>query len=184
VEPEPVEDAPLDIEALTLQLASKAKAEAEACVAVERAELATAIETMNQAADTLKTLRREALDQAGADIAALVLALTERVLDKSLALHPDALRGVITSALDHLPEAEEVVVNVSPGMLEMVSRNQDPRIHLRPDANLKGGCVVRTPHVTLDATLEAAMSGVDTAVRTWLTEQPWVTEWMLEESDR
>ena len=161
-----------------------AKAEAQAhweaklAAAVTEAEQNAAV--LAQGVSQLEGLRVEVLKQTAEDIGSLVRLIAERVLDQSLALHPEALKSVVQHALEQLPEAENLVVHVSPGQVEQITRVVDNRCRIQPDADVGAGCVIRSRHVTLDSTLEAAMEGVDSAVRTWLTEQPWVSDWMLE----
>ena len=65
-------------------------------------------------------------------------------------------------------------------MMEQVSRALNENCKLVADTELGGGVSVCTRHVSIDASLEAAMNGVDAAVKAWLSEQPWVTDWMLQ----
>ena len=173
-----------ELEALKAQLLEQARAEAQAEVAEDRNALASALAELETATSTVHGLKHEALSEGAQDMAAVILAVTERVLKQSLALHPDALKTVIQRALEQLPEAEQITVHVSPGTLAQVNTLNEPRCRIVADGDVEAGCVLRSSRVTVDATVEATIKGVDDAVRAWLAEQPWVTEWMLAEVDR
>ena len=181
---EAVDEEPPDLEALRAQWIAEAKASAEAELEAEREQLRQTAALLQQALDEAARARRQALEAASNDIGELVIAMTERVLDTSMAVHPDALRGLVSRAIEQLPEAEEVAVMVVPGQVEQVSRALDPRCRIVPDPEIGSGCIVRPRLVKLDATLEATMSGIKHAVKSWLSEQPWVTDWMIEQVER
>ena len=179
-------DGPSDLTPEQQYEAAVAAAQAEAQAHWE-SKLASAVAEAEETAAVLaagvaqlESLRAEVLKEAAEDIGAIVRLVSERVLDQSMAMHPDALKTIVSQALEQLPEAESVTIHVSPGQVEQITRAVDGRCRVQPDAEVGSGCIIRSRHVTLDSTLEAAMEGVDAAVRTWLTEQPWVSDWMLE----
>jgi len=174
----------VDIDALKEEYLALAREEARAELEAERTALVEAREELERVTVAVASLKREALEEGAQDMAAVIRAVVERVLTHSLALHPDALRTVIDRALEQMPEAEHVVVHVSPGTLAQVNTVSDARCRLVANADVESGCVLRSAHVTVDATVEAVLKGVDEATRAWLAEQPWVTDWMLAEVDR
>ncbi len=173
----PPESDPAYVEEMleTARRAGRAEAMAELQPRID--ELEEMVESLGPALESLSTLRRQALEQAAGDVGDIIRAVCGRVLDESFSTQPGALTRIITDALAQLPEAEEVQIAVPPGMLEHVARAVDPRFRscVVPDGNISTGCVVRTRYVTLDATLEAALAGVDAAVHEWLGVQPWNT---------
>jgi hypothetical protein len=153
--------------------AGRAEAFAELRPEIERMEKTLA--TLGPALDSIAGLRRQALEQAADDVGDIIRAVCGRVLDEAFSTQPRALARIITDAVAQLPEAEDVQIAVPPGMLEHVARAIDPRFRscVVPDHTIGNGCVVRTRYVTLDATLEAALAGVDAAVHEWIGLQPW-----------
>jgi flagellar biosynthesis/type III secretory pathway protein FliH len=151
------------------------RAEAMAELRPEIEQLERTLATLGPALESIATLRRQALEQAADDVGGIIRAVCGRVLDEAFSTQPSALARIITDAVSQLPEAEDVQIAVPPGMLEHVARAIDPRFRacVVPDDTIGNGCVVRTRYVTLDATLEAALAGVDAAVHEWIGLQPW-----------
>ncbi|NCG18046.1 MAG: hypothetical protein GWP91_03415 [Rhodobacterales bacterium] len=179
-EPEPEPEPPIDVEALRAELLEEVRVQAQAELAEAIAETQATTATLAAALVEVAQLRHQALQQAADDVGTIVIALSRRLLDQSLAVHPDALPALVRQALEQLPEDEKIEVHVAPGMMEQVSRALNENCKLVADTELGGGVSVCTRHVSIDASLEAAMNGVDAAVKAWLSEQPWVTDWMLQ----
>ncbi len=177
-EPEP-EPEPVDIEALLAEAREqgraegRAEAEAEAAEAVADAQALVA--ELGPAVEALETLRHEALAQAADDVAELVLLFARRVVDRSLALHPDALPSLVSDAVAQLPNRDQLSIAVAPHLAERLSRSlpHELREKVVADTELENGCVVRTRHVSIEATLAHASEGLERAVRAWLSEQWW-----------
>jgi len=148
----------------------RSQATAEAVEAAAEAQLDhTALDDALQA---LANARADALRQSADDVAQIVIALANRVVGESLALHPDALPGIVRQALARLPDGEEVWIDVRPEDIERLSKflPESRHVHLVPKP-LTGGCVVRTRYASLESTLEAVMEGVEAAVTAWANEQ-------------
>jgi flagellar biosynthesis/type III secretory pathway protein FliH len=114
--------------------------------------------------------RKAALVQASEDVAALVLELAQRVLGASLAIHPEALPGLVRAAIERLPDEDELWIRVPPDVVERVSAaiSDRHRSRVKGDPALTTGCVVETRHVSIDASLEAVSAGIAEATQAWL----------------
>ena len=156
-------------------------AEAEAGAEARAAEMTAEIASLRQEQQALQGLlegvravRAEALRQAARDVGDLVVAVVQRVVGDSLALHPDALAGVVEGAVAALPDDEEVVVRVPVGFEGRVAAALGSNRGLRvvPDAEISAGCVVQTTYASIEASLDAAMEGIEAAVDAWLATHP------------
>ncbi len=182
-EPEPVaegaEPEPVDVEALVAEAEARGReagrAQADAELAEERAALDAEREALQGALGRIEGLRHEALAQAADDVAELVLLFARRVVDRSLALHPEALPALVMEAVGHLPNREKVSIAVAPHLAERLARSlpADLRDRVVADAEVDNGAVVSTQYVSFEATLAHATEGLDHAVRSWLSEQWW-----------
>lgn len=174
-------EAPLpEPEAEPVDVAALEQAAYEAGLEAGRAELMPALEqarrervALDEVAAELQAARREALLQAAQDVGELVTSLTRRVLHIALQQDPHLLVGVIEDALARLPEDEEIWIAVRPEFVDAVrgAVSSGRAIHIETDPNLVGGCRVRTRYARIEATVEAAMEGIEKAVGAWLEDQ-------------
>jgi flagellar biosynthesis/type III secretory pathway protein FliH len=153
----------------------RAEAEAEAEASVQQAQ--ELLDTLGPLVDELTGLRRQAMEQAADDVAQLVLLFAQRVVDRSLALHPDALPTLVVDAVAQLPNRDELAIAVSPQLAERLARSlpAELRDHVQPDSDIVNGAVVRTRYVSIESTLAHASEGLEGAVKAWLSEQWWAT---------
>jgi len=184
-EPEPVAAGPelepevVDVEALVAEAEDRGReagrAEADAEMAEARSALEAEREVIQDALRQVEGLRHEALAQAADDVAELVLLFARRVVDRSLALHPEALPALVMEAVGHLPNREKVSIAVAPHLAERLARSLPGELRDRvvADADVDNGAVVSTQYVSFEATLAHATEGLDHAVRSWLSEQWW-----------
>lgn len=163
----------LDELLLAARRAGRAEAEAELMPEIEMLEQTVA--ALGPALDSIARLRRDALEHAARDVGEIIVAICKRVVDEAFSARPQAIARVVEEAIAQLPEAEDVRVAVPPALVEHVTRNVDSRFrsHIVPDDSVGNGCVIRTRYVTLDATVESAMAGVDAAIREWVSLHPW-----------
>ena len=178
VEAVPPEKDPAYVDELIEKARQAGRAEALAELRPEIEILEQTIAALGPALDDLARLRREVLEQAAEDVGQIILGICGRVLDEAFSTQPQAVARVVTDAVAQLPEAEDVRIAVPPGILEHVTRNVDQRFRssIVPDDSIGQGCVIRTRYVTLDATLDSALAGVEAAVREWVGVQPWSHE--------
>lgn len=115
-------------------------------------------------------VRRDALDQAAADVAAMVVSLARKVIGDSLALHPDAVSGIVKGAIDRLPQEDELSIRVPADAVERVQAvlPERHRPHVVADPSITGGCIVETRFVSIEGSLETAMAGIEAAAAAWL----------------
>jgi flagellar biosynthesis/type III secretory pathway protein FliH len=134
------------------------------------AQLESDLQVLGPVLEELASARKRALTAANQNIASLVLALASRIAGDSLALHPDALPRLVARTLERLPEEDEIWVRVPPDDVQRVTDSLGPKHKVRviEDSKITAGCVIETRQAQIDCTLEAAMKGLDSAVRAWL----------------
>lgn len=145
---------------------SEGLAEAQVRIDALEAQLAQARDLFGE----VEKVRKEALDQAAADVAAMVVSLARKVIGDSLALHPDAVSGIVKGAIDRLPQEDELVIRVPADAVERVRAGvpERHRAHVVPDTSISGGCIVETRFVSIEGSLETAMRGIEAASAAWL----------------
>ena len=182
-EPEPVlveeeleQDPEVDLETLVLaareQGASEVRAQLQAQLDELQGQLAEVTaerDALAQLDAALHTFRAEAREQAVDDVVQLALAMARRIVGESLALHPDALPGVVRGVLEQLPSEDEITVKVRPEDAAAIETRLRGRrgVKVGVDSNIDAGCVVEATFGTIDATLDTAMAGLERAVREW-----------------
>ena len=118
-------------------------------------------------------LRRESLEQAAKDIADIVLMVAKRVVGDSLAYNPDALPTLVQSAISQMPEEDELTIKVARDDVECVKDALDEpyqRCVVASD-EIEAGCVVETKFASIDSSLDAVASGLESAVSEWIESQ-------------
>ena len=78
------------------------------------AELKPVLERLARAAADLSNLRDRVRRQAETDLVKLALAIARRVLHRELAIDPDAMQGIVRTALDRLQNREVDRLRVHP----------------------------------------------------------------------
>lgn len=153
-------------------ISSAAAAEAEVRARAEvQSQWTQAVETLRIAERLVAALeaRRQALLRDGADVIGdVVRAMATKLVAESLALHPDALPGVIRRAAEILP-SDPVRIRVPTSDLARIQSLLPPRLAaaLEADPDLDGGVIVESERASIDASLEAAREGIDKAVAAW-----------------
>jgi flagellar biosynthesis/type III secretory pathway protein FliH len=176
--PEEVQE-PVDVDALIAEAFERGRAEGRAAVEEEVAEERASLEGVQEAliavAEEIEGLRHATLAQSADDVAQLVLLFARRVVDRSLALHPEALPALVMEAVQQLPNRENVSISVAPHLAERLTRSLPGELRDRvvADPEVDNGAVVKTRHVSIEATLAHATEGLEGAVRNWLSEQWW-----------
>ncbi|MGC6492069.1 MAG: FliH/SctL family protein [Myxococcota bacterium] len=168
VAPPPVSDLAAELEAAY----TRGQADAVAALEAERKELLALAEHLAGVIDQAATVRREALDHAASDIAQLVAGLTRRALGVTLQLKPEALIAIVQDAITRMPDQEEVWVEVAPEWIDMLREaitELNPE-SIRPVPGLKGA-KIRNRFACIDATIDAATAGIETALQQWTDER-------------
>jgi len=169
--PQPPAPPPVDVPAVQAAAREEGRAQAAAELQGRLMELEARVAAAKVVADELVSLRRQAGQRAAEDIAAMVIELTRKIAGDTLALHPEALPGIITRALEQLPD-DEVVVRVPKGSGERVrAMVSGSGVTVVEDAKVGQGCVVEGKAATIERTLAIAMEGVAEATRLWLASR-------------
>ena len=120
----------------------------------------------------VEVFRRQVLFQAADDLSHLVLTMARRVIGDSLALHPEALPGVVSRALDRLPGEDAVTVRVRPQDVAVLESRVRTRrdVEIVGDPEITGGCVLEARFGSVDASFAAAEEGLTEAIDAWRQE--------------
>ncbi len=101
--------------------------------------------------------------RAADEFAAFCVALAGRIVQHTVAVDPDVIVSVVQAGLERIGELPgEIVCRLNPGDLDAVKqafggendRIESLRLRVSPDLG-RGGCVLETPDIRLDLTLEA-----------------------------
>jgi flagellar assembly protein FliH len=152
-----------------------------AAQATERlADLAHAFEA---AAAGLAKQRANLLHQTRGELGELVLAMAERLARRALELDTGAFERALTDVLDAAGRTRPLSVRLHPDDAERLRAlpAQDPlrldaeRFELRADPSIgAGGCVVDTPEMRYDATLESHLVRFAEALVDWRDQETLV----------
>ena len=147
------------------------KGRQEAEVELERIRVQQ--KALEELAEGLDGLRKKIHDDISQDVAEMVLFAARRVVGETLAVHPAALIKLVEGAIARLPGDDEVRIRIRPEAEEIVRGALGMRrsFVIEVDEELEGGCVVEAAVGEVEASLEAAFSGLGQAVEDWLEEQ-------------
>ena len=126
------------------------------------------------AVSELAIARKMAIQTAATEVGELVIALTERIVGHSLALHPTSLQELLERALSTIPEEDEVWITVPEGRGDQaqIALGDLRKAHISEDPEVFAGCKITTKTASVEATLSAALEAVETAVNQWLNSDP------------
>lgn len=112
----------------------------------------------------IASLKQELIQQNEAMLVKLSFHIAKRIVSKEVSENQDVVLGVLRSLVQHIQEAEEVVVTVSPGQLEFLEtlksenkRDLEFLKKMKIDSSEEiqdGGCKIATNYGEIDATLE------------------------------
>ena len=172
-EEEPEEEPPIDIEALQQEAYDLGAEDAKNQMQPQIDQLENQLDLIQPMIQQMIHLRRESLEQAAKDIADIVLMVAKRVVGDSLAYNPDALPTLVQSAISQMPEEDELTIKVARDDVECVKDALDEpyqRCVVASD-EIEAGCVVETKFASIDSSLDAVASGLESAVSEWLESQ-------------
>jgi len=143
----------------------------------ERAALREKAERMDQLATEILAERGRILSAASRDLVQLAVRMTERFCRLAHEADPAlTLRGV-EEALLNLASGERIVVRVHPADIELVKERREElgrlldegsELQLREDESLTpGGCVVETPQLHIDGSIEGFLDRCSEALGSW-----------------
>jgi flagellar assembly protein FliH len=131
------------------------------------AELKPVVERLARAAADLSNLRDRVRRQAEADLVKLALAIAKRVMHRELAVDPDAMQGIVRSALDRLQNREVDRLRVHPSHIGPVrscleDAGRAPALEVVGDPSLNcGDAVFETSLGELDASVESQLREIE-----------------------
>jgi flagellar biosynthesis/type III secretory pathway protein FliH len=165
--------APPNLETMLEQARDEGRREAADAFREQLVQAEADLTVAAAALEEVATLRSAILRSSADQIGDLVVQLARRVLGQSLALHPEALPGVVRDAVALLPERDELVVRVPPSAVERIEAVFKARsgVKVIADPDIAVGCHVEAGHAAIDATLDAAIEGIEAAVRVWAEDR-------------
>lgn len=131
------------------------------------AELKPVLERLSRAAADLSNLRDHVRRQAEADLVKLALAIAKRVMHRELAIDPDALQGIVRTALDRLQNREVDRLRVHPSQVGSVrscleAAGRAPALEVAADASLNcGDAIFETSLGALDASVDSQLREIE-----------------------
>ena len=144
--------------------AASVQAEAAQTLAAVQAEASNRV---SGAAAQAVDLRRRLRQQMEADLVRLAVAIARRILRRELAVDPDALMGIVKSAVERIAARELMAIRVSPGdgprvSLHLAGLHLPDRVEVREDSALAWGSVVfDTTRGQHDASVETQIKEID-----------------------
>lgn len=154
-------------------LAMAEMAEKIATITAENERLSALGEKLEPLIHELGAFRTKMIRQSAEDLSEMAMHMARRVVGETLAVRPQALRKLVTDALERLPGEDEVTIRVRPEDLSVIENSLPTRrsIRLIGDEDLEGGCVVTAQCGEVAASVDAAFQGLRAAVEDWLEEQ-------------
>jgi flagellar assembly protein FliH len=131
------------------------------------AELKPVLERLGRATADLSNLRDRVRRQAETDLVKLALAIAKRVLHRELAMDPDAMQGIVRSALDRLQNREVDRLRVHPGHVGAVrscleAAGRAPALEVIGDPSLNcGDAIFETSLGELDASVDSQLREIE-----------------------
>ena len=131
------------------------------------AELQAVVERMARSVEEMATLRARLRREAESDVVRLALAIARRILNRELAVDPEAMRGVILAALERLQAQEISRVRVHPGLAAMLGESlRRVAVHQAPEvvadaSRERGALVFETTRGNLDVSVEAQLQEIE-----------------------
>jgi flagellar assembly protein FliH len=131
------------------------------------AEVQPVIERLVRTIEEIGQLRHRLRREAEADTIKLSLAIAHRVLRRELAMDPDAMRGLVTAAVEKLHSQEISRVKVHPAHAPQIAALlRGGPLHINAevtaDASLPpGGVVFETNHGNLDASIDSQLQEIE-----------------------
>jgi len=131
------------------------------------AELEPIIARLCASIEELAGMRPRLRHEAEADLVKLALAIARRILRRELSVDPDALSGLVFSALDKLQGQEIIRVRVHPAQAAAVTAGlrKSPAgatVEVLSDPSREPGVILfETPRGNLDASLESQLQEIE-----------------------
>jgi flagellar biosynthesis/type III secretory pathway protein FliH len=137
-------------------------------LAAAETQIAPMRDTLAAITSELTSEREALLGGAEARAVELALAIAEKVVGAALEVKPELVLSTVTGALRRVAERDHVVIEVNPDDLDLVERSVGDvlgslggfgRVEVIAERRVgRGGCVVRTREVEIDARLEEQLA--------------------------
>ena len=158
-EPSPSRFTDCDFEPLSLPIKPSETADS-----TNADRIASALAALHIAADQLQTQRDHWLDQSQQEAVRLGVAIAERLLRRTLDVHPEAVLDLIRSALDWSVNTDRLQVRLHPTDAELVATQSfeaNRSLEFVPDNSLaRGDCVIESPNGQTDARLDVMLQRI------------------------
>lgn len=129
------------------------------------AQIQPVLEKMARAIEEIATFKPRLRHESEADVVTLAIAIARRILYREIATDPDALMGLVRSALDKLDSREVRRVRVSPQDAPAIQQRLTGmpfKVEIAADAKLqRGSAIFETNQGTLDASIETQLGEIE-----------------------
>lgn len=166
---EPDEEDLIDPLVLVLEAEERGEARATQELKPELERLEAENAQLRDLVEQLLERNRVSEARLGDQVAELVLGVSGRVIGDALATNPRALREVLRGAMERFPVQGELRVRCPPDRVDQVQgwiAGQKGATVIGDDA-VSQGVIVESGGASVEATLGAALNGLEAAVRAW-----------------
>jgi flagellar assembly protein FliH len=135
------------------------------------------LEKMARSIEELAQIRTRLRKQAEGDTIKLSLAIARRVLRREIAMDPDAMRGLVTAALEKLQSQEICRVRTHPSQVAAITAClrqtvNNVKVEVVPDGSLQpGGVVFETNQGNLDASVDSQLQEIERGLADHMRKQ-------------
>ena len=140
------------------------------------AEAQPALEKLARSIEEVARLRPRLLRETEAELVELAMGIARRILRRELSVDAEALQGLVKGALEKLSAREICRIRahpeLEPGIRRCLERESQSGIQVIGDATLeRGGILVETSRVKLDASLETQLAEIGRGLADRLPER-------------
>ncbi|HUO30820.1 MAG TPA: FliH/SctL family protein [Bryobacteraceae bacterium] len=139
------------------------------------AELQPVFEKLARTIQEVAGLRPRILRETEGELVELSLAIARRILRRELSVDPDALRGLVKSALEKLPAQEISRIRIHPELLPGVQKalaGEGRELPLMADGTLApGALLIETARGKLDGSIETQLAEIGRGLADRFAEQ-------------
>ena len=131
------------------------------------AQIQPVLEKMTRTIEEIATFKPRLRHESEADVVTLAIAIARRILYREIATDPEALMGLVRTALDKLDGREVRRVRVNPQdatalQQRLTATGMPYKIEIAADAKLqRGSAIFETNQGTLDASVETQLGEIE-----------------------
>ncbi len=143
----------------------------------ERAALRGQADALEALSGEILAARRRVLAGAAEDLVALAVAMAGKMCRRVQEVEPDFVAGIVREALEAVAESDRITVRLHPDDLQRLQERSDELkgllgpegdLRLRADDTMApGGCLVDSPELHLDGTLDGYLQRCAEALTEW-----------------